>query len=96
MAHFVNYDDVDHVISRGKTRSSVVLRTGLQVDLRVVPQIAYGAALHYFTGSKDHNIAVRRLGQKKNLKINEYGVFKNGKRQAVAARRSGFGIPRTF
>jgi DNA polymerase (family 10) len=79
---FVDYEDVDQVISQGKTRSSVILRTGLQVDLRVVPQVGYGAALHYFTGSKAHNIAVRKLGQKKKLKINEYGVFKNDKRVA--------------
>ena len=47
------------------------------MDLRVVPQVSYGAALHYFTGSKAHNIAVRKLAQKKGMKINEYGVFKN-------------------
>jgi DNA polymerase (family 10) len=82
MTHFVEYEDVDHVISRGETRSSVVLRRGLQVDLRVVPQVSYGAALHYFTGSKAHNIAVRKLGQKKRLKINEYGVYNNDRRIA--------------
>jgi DNA polymerase (family 10) len=82
MTHFVTYEDVDHVISRGETRSSVVLRTGLQVDLRVVPQVSYGAALHYFTGSKAHNITVRKLAQKKGMKINEYGVFQNDKRIA--------------
>jgi DNA polymerase (family 10) len=58
----------------------VILRQGLQVDLRVVPQVSYGAALLYFTGSKEHNIAVRKIAQKKNLKINEYGVFKGEKR----------------
>ena len=61
----------------GKTKSSVVLRGDLQVDLRVAPQVAFGAALHYFTGSKAHNIAVRKIGVKKDLKINEYGVFKD-------------------
>jgi DNA polymerase (family X) len=90
MAHFVNYEDVDRIISRGETRSSVVLRTGLQVDLRVVPQVAYGAALHYFTGSKAHNIAVRKLGQKKSLKINEYGVFKNDERRAGKTEKDVF------
>ena len=79
---FVEYEDVAEVLSQGSTRSSVTLRTGLQVDLRVLPQASYGAALHYFTGSKAHNIAVRKLGQKKNLKINEYGVFKKDKRIA--------------
>lgn len=79
MERFVAYDEVAEVLSRGTTRSSVILRSGLQVDLRVVSERSYGAALHYFTGSKAHNIAVRRLGQKKGLKINEYGIFRGGK-----------------
>jgi len=82
MDHFVKYDEVAEVISRGSTRSTVHLRTGLSVDLRVVAQISYGAALHYFTGSRAHNIAVRTLGVKKGYKINEYGVFKGEKRIA--------------
>jgi DNA polymerase (family X) len=82
MQAFMDYDEVERVISRGETRSSVILRSGLQVDLRKVPAASYGAALHYFTGSKAHNIAVRKMGVKKNLKINEYGVFKDGKRIA--------------
>ena len=90
MAHFVDYEDVDQVISRGETRSSVVLRSGLQVDLRVVPQVGYGAALHYFTGSKAHNITIRRLAQKKGMKINEYGVFKNDKRIAGKTEKDIF------
>jgi len=73
---------VERVISQGKTRSSVILKSGVQVDLRAVPRISYGAALHYFTGSKAHNIAVRRMALQKNLKINEYGVFKGKKRVA--------------
>jgi DNA polymerase (family X) len=82
MEAFVDYEDVDEVVSKGKTRSTVILRSGLQVDLRVVAQASYGAALHYFTGSKSHNIAVRTLGVRRNLKINEYGVFKGEKRVA--------------
>jgi DNA polymerase (family 10) len=58
------------------------LKSGMQVDLRVVPQISYGAALVYFTGSKAHNIAIRRLAIKRGYKINEYGVFKGAKRIA--------------
>ncbi len=81
---FVDYEDVAEVVSQGTTRSTVILRGGLQVDLRVVPERSYGAALHYFTGSKAHNIAVRKMAVAKGLKINEYGVFK-GKR-AVAGR----------
>ena len=80
MDDFVNYDEVEEVISKGKTRSTVRLRSGMSVDLRVVPQASYGAALHYFTGSKAHNIAVRKLGVIKGYKINEYGVFKGGER----------------
>jgi DNA polymerase (family 10) len=82
MERFVNYEDVEKVVSQGKTRSTVILRTGLQVDVRVVPQVSYGAALHYFTGSQAHNIAIRKLGVKKKLKINEYGVFKGDDRIA--------------
>lgn len=82
MDRFVRYEDVRKVVSKGTTRSTVVLRSGLQVDLRVLPQVSYGAALHYFTGSKNHNIAVRKIGTQKGLKINEYGVFKGDKRIA--------------
>jgi DNA polymerase (family 10) len=73
---FVNYEEVKEVISHGSTRSSVKLRSGINVDLRVVPDESFGAALHYFTGSKPHNIGVRTLGVKRGLKVNEYGVFK--------------------
>lgn len=76
MDRFTAFEDVAEVLAKGETRSSVRLRSGLQVDLRVVPEVSYGAALHYFTGSKGHNIAVRRIAVKKGLKINEYGVFR--------------------
>ncbi|GAA0840170.1 DNA polymerase/3'-5' exonuclease PolX [Marinobacter szutsaonensis] len=82
MDRFSDYDEVDEVVSKGKTRCTVHLRSGMQVDLRVVPQVSYGAALHYFTGSKAHNIAVRKLGVKKGYKINEYGVFRDDERIA--------------
>lgn len=84
MEWFVKFDEVKQVLAHGTTRSAVVLRSGMQVDLRVVPPKSYGAALHYFTGSKAHSIAVRTLGLKKGLKINEYGVFKRG--QQIAGR----------
>jgi DNA polymerase (family X) len=77
---FLTYPDVRRVLARGETKCSAVLRSGLQVDLRIVPPASYGAALHYFTGSKPHNIAIRLLGVKRHLKINEYGVFR-GERQ---------------
>lgn len=82
MSRFVEYDEVVEILSQGSTRSTVQLRCGLSVDLRVVPQVSYGAALHYFTGSKAHNIAVRKMAVKQNLKINEYGVFKGDRRLA--------------
>ncbi|HEU0018411.1 MAG TPA: DNA polymerase/3'-5' exonuclease PolX, partial [Methyloceanibacter sp.] len=78
--HFVAYDEVAKIIAKGSTRATVMLRSGIQVDLRVVPARSYGAALHYFTGSKSHNIAIRKLGMARGLKINEYGVFRDGKR----------------
>ena len=68
MQHFVEYDEVHDVVSRGSTRSTVYLRNGMQVDLRVVEQKSFGAALQYFTGSKAHNIQLRRLGQQRGLK----------------------------
>ena len=76
MDRFVGYEEVCEVVSKGETRSTVRLRSGMQVDLRVVPKASWGAALHYFTGSKAHNIAVRRRGVERGLKINEYGVFR--------------------
>ena len=82
MQRFTGYEDVERVISHGKTRSTVALHSGLHVDLRVLPQVSYGAALQYFTGSREHNIEVRRLAVKKGYKINEYGVFEGGKRIA--------------
>jgi DNA polymerase (family 10) len=84
MDRFVKHEDVEKVLAAGASKSSVVLRGGLQVDLRVVPAASFGAALVYFTGSKAHNIAIRTIAVKKKLKINEYGVFK-GKR-SVAGR----------
>ncbi len=82
---FVKYDDVTEVVSQGKTRSTVILRQGLQVDIRVVPQVAYGAAMQYFTGSKEHSVELRKIAQKKKLKLNEYGVF-DKKDNRVAGR----------
>jgi len=72
---FTRHELVDHVVSSGSTRATVVLHSGLQVDLRVVPAVSFGAAWHYFTGNKAHNIAVRVMGVHRGLKINEYGVF---------------------
>lgn len=79
---FVAFDEVAKVVSRGDTRSTVVLDNGLQVDLRVVPAVSYGAAMVYFTGSKAHNIELRKIAVGDDLKINEYGVFRGDERVA--------------
>jgi DNA polymerase (family 10) len=76
---FTRYPGAAEVLARGSTRASIRLKSGLLVDLRVVPERSYGAALHYLTGSKAHNIAIRHRGQERGLKINEYGVYR-GKR----------------
>jgi len=84
MDHFVNYEDVDNVESKGDTKSTVYLRSGLQVDLRLVDEQSYGAAILYFTGSAQHNIALRERALDRNLKINEYGVFPEEEDEPVA------------
>ena len=78
--YFIAYDEVAKVLAKGTTRATVMLRAGVQVDVRVVPEESYGAALHYFTGSKGHNIAVRKIALAKRLKLNEYGIFRGKKR----------------
>ena len=75
MERFAGGEDVGQVLARGPTKSSIVLRSGLQVDLRRVDRESFGAALQYFTGSQAHNIAIRRIGRQRGFKINEYGVF---------------------
>ena len=79
---FSRYENVAKVLARGPTRSAVVLRSGLQVDLRVVPAESYGAALLYFTGSKAHNIALRAIAVERGWKLNEYGLFAGARRIA--------------
>ena len=94
--HFVRYVEVEQTIARGGTRASVRLRGGLQVDLRVVPAQSFGAALVYFTGSKAHNIALRRLAEERGMKINEYGVYRGERRIAGATEESVYravGLP---
>lgn len=82
MRRFLEYDAIDRILASGTTRASVILRSGLQVDVRLVQSASFGAALQYFTGSQDHNIAIRRLGQQRGLKINEYGVYRFEKQMA--------------
>jgi len=93
---FTTYEDVASVQAQGTTRSTVVLKNNLQVDLRVVAEKSAGAALHYFTGSKAHNIALRRRALQQGLKINEYGVFSGDKQIAGRTEESVYkslGLP---
>lgn len=85
MDHFAKFPPVKNVIARGSTKSSVILESGVQVDLRVIDHKVFGAAMHYFTGSKDHNIAIRDRAKKMGLKVSEYGVF-DKKEKLVAGR----------
>ncbi len=79
---FVGSDDVATIIAHGSTKSSIRLETGLQIDLRVIPGESFGAGLQYFTGSVDHNVRLRSIAQKMNLRLNEYGLFKKKKKVA--------------
>ncbi len=85
------YENVANVLAHGPTRTTVVLCSGLQVDLRVVPEQSYGAALMYFTGSKAHNIALRGLANERGWKLNEYGLFDGERRIAGATEEEVYG-----
>lgn len=92
----LKYDETASLLAKGPTRSAAVLKSGLQVDVRIVPPESYGAALCYFTGSKAHNVHVRRLAMTRGLKINEYGVFRGRQRIAGDTEASVFatiGLP---
>ena len=82
MKAFITQADVVEVLGRGETKSSVRLRNGLQVDLRHVPKESFGAALLYFTGSKEHNIELRKLAIEKGLSLNEYGLTRGQRTEA--------------
>ncbi len=82
VAGFVALPGVEGVYARGKERATVFLKSGLQVDLRVVPPESYGAGLQYLTGSKEHSIRLRALAQGMGLKVSEYGVFRGEERIA--------------
>lgn len=84
MDFFIRMPEVAHVHGKGITKSSVRLHMGMDVDLRVVSRESFGAALNYFTGSKSHNVHLRRIAQERGLKLNEYGLFKGKK--AIAGR----------
>lgn len=84
---FTTHPQVEEVVERGQTKASVRLRAGVQVDLRVVEEVQYGAALQYFTGSKDHNVALRQMAIDQGLKLNEYGLFRKDSNEVVARER---------
>ncbi len=88
MDFFVSQPEVVRVWGRGTTKSSVRVREGFDVDIRVLPEKSYGSALQYFTGSKEHNIAIRRIAIEKGLKLSEYGLFK-GKKQVAGQTEGG-------
>jgi len=88
MDKFMALPFVEHIFSKGKTKTMIKLKNGLDADLRVVPKDSYGAALNYFTGSKDHNVKLRELAMKKGLKLNEYGLFK-GKKAVAGITEEG-------
>lgn len=84
------YSDLRTITAAGDTKASGVLRNGLQVDIRVVPPESFGAALHYFTGSRDHNIHIRRRAQERGYKLSEYGLFRGNKQVAGASEEDLF------
>ncbi len=89
MDAFTRLEGVEDVIAKGDTKSAIVLK-GINADLRVVDSASFGAAAHYFTGSKDHNVRIRELGVKRGLKINEYGVFRGEERIGGATEEEIF------
>jgi DNA polymerase (family 10) len=84
MDTFVALKDVSNVSAHGDTKSSVRLSSGIQVDLRILPHDSFGAGLQYFTGNVDHNVKLRAIAQKKGMKLNEYGLFRESDRVAGA------------
>jgi DNA polymerase (family 10) len=84
MNFFVSLPEVIQVIEKGKTKSAVKLKTGMNADVRTLPEKSFGAALQYFTGSKDHNIALRKIALDKGWRLSEYGVFE--KQMQIAGR----------
>ena len=84
MKIFVEMPEVEYIHAKGLTKSSVRLNTGIDADLRIVPEQSFGAAWQYFTGNKDHNIALRKIAMRNDYKLNEYALFK-GKKQ-IAGR----------
>jgi DNA polymerase (family 10) len=86
MDYFAAYEDVQRVLLKGITKTSILLHDDVQVDLRVVEPKSFGAALQYFTGSKEHNVKMRNLAIKKGFKLSEYGLFEKETERYVVGR----------
>ncbi|KKS23905.1 MAG: PHP domain protein [Microgenomates group bacterium GW2011_GWC1_41_8] len=98
MKFFVSMPEVAHVYSRGQTKAMVRLKNGMDADLRVIPDINFGAALQYFTGDKRHNITLRVLAERKGFKLNEYGLWRGkkiiaGKTEEEIYKSLGMAVP---
>ncbi len=91
MEYFTSMRDVEKVVAKGDAKSSVRLKEGMSCDLRVIDRDSFGSALLYFTGSKDHNVALRRVAIKHGLKLSEYGLFKSDKQIAGRTEKEVYG-----
>ncbi len=92
MDYFVSLSDITKVWGRGATKSSIRLDLGFDVDLRIVPEESFGSALQYFTGSKEHNIEIRKIAIKNDFKLNEYGIYKGKKKIPTHTEEDVYGI----
>lgn len=91
MNFFVSMPEVINIIGKGDTKSSVKLKNNLDADIRVLSEDSYGSALQYFTGSRDHNIVLRRIAQKRGMKLNEYGLFEGERKIAGRTEEEIYG-----
>ena len=89
---FATFEGISHILAKGPTKASALLKSGIQVDLRAVQPASFGAALLYFTGSKAHNIALRKRAQERGFKINEYGVFRGTRMEAGETEESVYRV----
>ncbi len=89
---FCKFPDVQKVLAKGTTKGSIIVKGGYQVDLRIVPEESFGAALQYFTGSKAHNIKLRTIAKSQNLKVSEYGVFRGEEKIAGLTEEEVYGV----
>ena len=87
METFVKLPHVSRILAQGPTKSSIIAEDGIQVDLRVVEEDSFGAALQYFTGNKQHNIKLREMAVRAGLKINEYGVFTEPEEKKIGGEK---------